>query len=521
MRQSFAKFFTRSILGLLLVPVAALGQDSIDSFEIRRFQVEGNTLIEAPLVEQLLVPYTGKQRNFADVQRALEALEAAYQQRGFSVVQVSLPEQELNEGVVLLQVQETRLGSLRVEGNQFFDEANIRASLPGLRVGQTPNLARVSTSLKAANENPAKKTTLRLQAGAREGEVDAVIKVEDDKPWRLGASLDNSGNASTGKTMFTTQFQHANVAGADHVLSLQYTTTLEHPSQLSAVGAGYHVPLYGTGDSIDLFASHSDVNAGIILAGILNLPVTGQGTVLGARYNQNLGRIRDVESSLTYGLEHKAFRNSLLGNITVHPLSVGYAGAWTSSTSALNVGVAAVHNVPGGSQGSASDFSAARSGARAAYRALRFNANFTRALPKDWQARVAFSGQYSPDALISGEQFGAGGHTSVRGFGERDISGDSGHLFNAELYTPNLCSTVYGMASQCRALAFMDAASVRRNQPQPGEYLNASIASVGLGFRFGVEKNISLQMDLGHVLDAGFARAKGENRLHVKVAVSY
>src|SRR5690606_14128665 len=123
----------------------------------------------------------------------------------------------------------------------------------GLREGETPNLARISKSLKLANENSAKKTTLRLQAAAREDEIDAVVRVDEEKPWRIGASIDNSGNRTTGKTLFTTQFQHANVGGRDHVLSLQYTTTIEHPEQISVYGAGYHIPLYALGDSIDLF----------------------------------------------------------------------------------------------------------------------------------------------------------------------------------------------------------------------------------------------------------------------------
>jgi hypothetical protein len=53
-------------------------------------------------------PFTGQGRDFGDVQRALEALEAVYHARGYSVVTVQLPEQELNGGVVRLNVIQTR-----------------------------------------------------------------------------------------------------------------------------------------------------------------------------------------------------------------------------------------------------------------------------------------------------------------------------------------------------------------------------------------------------------------------------
>src|SRR5690606_16662828 len=104
----------------------------------------------------------------------------------------------------------TRIGKVQLEGNRQFDDANVRASLPGLREGETPNLTRISNSLKLANQNPAKKTTLRLQAGQRDEEVDAVVKIDEEKPWQIGASIDNSGNDTTGKSLLTTQFRHAN-----------------------------------------------------------------------------------------------------------------------------------------------------------------------------------------------------------------------------------------------------------------------------------------------------------------------
>ena len=67
----------------------------------------------------------------------MAALQAAYAKRGFNLVRVVLPEQELDHGVVRLTVIETRIGRVIVEGNRFFDDANIRRSIPGL-LGSEP-----------------------------------------------------------------------------------------------------------------------------------------------------------------------------------------------------------------------------------------------------------------------------------------------------------------------------------------------------------------------------------------------
>lgn len=527
MKHPLSGLIAGTAFALFSLSAAANEQDAIGSFEIARFAVQGNTLLSEQAVNTLLTPYTGKGRNFGHVQMALEALESAYHKHGYNIVQVVLPEQELNQGVVTLRVVETRLGKVRVEGNRHFDEANIRRSVPGLQEGQSPNIGDVSSSVKLVNENPAKKVTLQLQSSEGD-DVNATLKVVDDKPWKIGASLDNSGSDATGKTYLTTQYQHANIADRDHVMSLQYTTTVEKPNQVNVYGVGYHIPLYGIGDSLDLFASYSDVDSNAVLAGILNLQVSGKGTVYGVRYNQNLRRIGDYESKMIYGADYKDYRNSVslqgaqLGNdVTVHPLSVAYAGAWSLAQSEVNFSVAAIHNLPGGERGNSTAFNQVRAGADPSYDILRYNAVYARALTADWQMRFNFAGQYSPDALVPGEQFGAGGATTVRGFQERELSSDSGHLLSAEIYTPNLCAGVTQLAAQCRALAFYDVGSVRRNRVLDGETTSASIASIGLGWRMNIDKYMALQMDAARVLDAGPTEGKGDSRMHVKLAVTY
>ena len=94
-------------------------------------------------------------------------------------------------------------------------------------------------------------------------------------------------------------------------MSLQYTTTLEEPSRVGVYGVGYHIPLYALGDSMDFFASYSDVNAGTVTAGIFDLAVSGKGSMYGARYNQNLPTVGNYESKLMYGLDLKEYKNSM------------------------------------------------------------------------------------------------------------------------------------------------------------------------------------------------------------------
>jgi hemolysin activation/secretion protein len=511
-------------------PVHAAGETggAGPHFAITRFAVEGNSLLPAAEVEGLLARFAGPDRDFADVQSAVEALQEAYRRHGYSVVRVQLPEQELDRGVVQVEVIEPRIGQVRVEGNRAFSTANIRASLPGLREGVAPNVRDISASLKVANTNPAKQTTLELKDGSQPGTVDAALRVAEEKPWRIGLNADNTGSPDTGRTRLGVLVQHANLWGRDHVGSLQYTTTVEDPSKVSVYGAGYHVPLYALGDSMDFFASYSNVNSGAITAGVLNLQVSGKGSVAGARYNHALPQWGKLASTLVAGIDWRAYRNNvdlagfqLGGDVTVRPLSLTYSGQLALASGLLGFQLTGVQNIPGGANGGDAAFSAQRVGALANYRLLRYGAGYTQQLPRDWQLRLQLSGQSTSDALVPGEQFGAGGAASVRGFQEREVAGDSGHFASAEIETPNWCPAGAAVSVQCHAVAFLDAASVSRNNALPGEQQRTSIASTGLGLRFALEKNAALQVDYGRVLDGGGVRSRGDSRIHVALSLSY
>lgn len=497
-------------------------------FAISRFAVEGNSVLPAAEVERLLADFAGADRSFGDVRRAVQALQQAYRQRGYSGVLVQLPEQELAQGVVRVQVIEPRIGRVSVQGNQGFSTANIRASLPALREGTQPNIRDISASLKVANTNPAKQLTLALQGAEQPDAVDAVIKVTEDKPWRIGLNADNTGSTETGRTRLGVLYQHANLWDQDHVMTLQYTTSAEKPSKVSVFGVGYHVPLYALGDSMDFFASHSNVDSGTLTAGVLDLQVSGKGTVFGGRYNHNLPLWGDLSSTLIYGVDWRAYKNDIdlggfqLGDdVTVHPLSLSYSGQLSLPSALLGLQLTGLQNIPGGANGQDADFSRQRAGASASYRVLRYGVGYNRQMDGDWQLRLQFNGQATRAALVPGEQFGAGGAGSVRGFREREVAGDQGQFASAEIQSPNWCPAAAAIPVQCRALAFVDAARVSRNKALPGEEQRTSISSAGLGLRFALDRRASLQVDYGRVLDGGSTRAAGDSRVHVALTLSY
>ncbi|MEW6313418.1 MAG: POTRA domain-containing protein [Pseudomonadota bacterium] len=522
--------FTKQVMAgcvVALFAAGAWGQESAaPHFEIIRFVIEGSSLLKSEEAQRSVAPYAGKDKSFADVQYALEALQAAYRAVGYDAVQVILPEQTLEQGVVRFRVIEGRIAKVRIEGNRHHDTDNVRNSIPGLIEGEAPRSRRVAASLRVANENPSKQTSLLLKDGEKEGDIDATFKLTDEKPQKTFITLDNSGTSQTGRFRLGAGYQNANLFNRDHVATVQYITSPENPSRVTVLGMGYRIPLYARGDSIDVVAGYSDVDSGTV-QDLFN--VSGSGSILGVRYNQYLPRLgENYDQKVGYGLDYRAYQNrvvlavgggsSLVPDITVHPFSLTYTGGWRSTGNEVGFYLGAAQNIPGGNAGTSADFSASRTNATASYRIYRYGATLAHSFLSDWQVRAQVHGQDTRDALVSGEQFGVGGADNVRGFLEREFAEDRGHRGSVEIYSPDFGDAISSVNLKLRALVFADAADTKRTDPLPGEIAGQSVSSCGIGFRLGVGSSFSARADFAMVLDGTNARTSGSKVAHVSLA---
>jgi len=495
-------------------------------FDIERFEINANTLLSPDEVGRIVEPYTGKNKDFADIQRALEALEQVFRDRGYGVVQVLLPEQDITRGVVRFHVLQPKVGRVVIEGNTHFDAANIRHSLPSVKEGETPNSKDIARNLQITAEHPVKQTNVLLKSGASDEQVDINIKVTDDKPWRGFLILDNTGTTDTGNYRLGIGFQHSNVFNSDHVFTAQYVTSPTELDQVSVYGVGYRIPFYGLNSSLELIAGYSDVDSGTV-QGLFN--VSGKGSIGSARWNYYLPKSADYEHRVAFGLDYRAFENqvlfegtSIVPDVTVHPASLTYSGLWRGTASELSFYASGAKNIPGGKNGDDAAFQASRPGASADYSVFRYGFNYVRQFQNEWQTRLGFGGQYTRDPLVSGEQFGIGGPDSVRGYDLRELADDRGMAAQLELYTPDFARNV-GLSDsyKLRLLGFFDYGSVSRVDPLPDETADAFIKSAGMGLRMGYRKSVVLRLDLAQILKDSALHDAGSLRLTGAIALIF
>ena len=100
-----------------------------------------------------------------------------------------------------------------------------------------------------------------------------------------------------------------------------------------------------------------------------------------------------------------------------------------------------------------------------------------------------------------------GGVRSIRGFEERETSGDRGQQINIEVWTPPI-------AHATRLLWFVDLGRRDLDAPIPGYVKRGSLGSVGMGMRWQWKYNIILSIDGAYVINGIDTTGAGDGKIH-------
>ena len=518
--------------------VAPAGADGNPADEpriaVQSFRIDGNTLLDGALLQTTLMPWLG-QRTLAELRQAALAVQALYGQAGYGAVVAYLPPQAPAGGELLIQVVEGRVARISVLGQRRLSAERVRAALPTLVLGATPRVQRIDAELQIANENPARIIGVLLSPGSAPGEVHANVQVDEQALQRVSLALDNSGNSRTGDYRLGLGWQHADATGHDDVLSLQLQVSPTRWQALQVFSAGYRLPWVRALAALDVFAAYSDVDGGLQASAAGGLRFAGKGHVVGTRITRYLPRWGELDQRLLGGIDYRAYLNDCqisglpVGacgaagqSVALQPLTLEYAAqSGGPLPSAFNLVLA--HNLAlGGRHGSAADFDAVRSGASRHYSLLRAAGQISLPVLDDSTLTARFAAQHSADRLVPGEQFGLGGAGSVRGYGERELAGDTGWLASLELATPRLDGALALAGIDARLLVFADAGQVANHGALPcrGQQQRCGLSSLGIGARLGW-RTLHLRLFLAQALQDASATQRQDWRTHFALSAHF
>ena len=520
-------------------PVAAA---NAARFDVLEYEVEGNTVLAARVVEQALLPQMGPQRSMAQVEAARAALEKAYQDAGYLSVLVDLPEQRIVDGVVRLRVLEGRVDRVRVTGARYYSQAHIRSVAAAFQEGEVPNFNLAQAQLADLNRGADRQVQPVLRAGLNPGTVDVELKVKDQLPLSGNVEVHNHHAANTDPLRLSASLRYDNLLQRDHTLAINLSTAPRELQQTQLLTLGYTVPAARDASWVFSYTfSNSTVEP-------LGNTVLGSGNTVGLRWTQPFGstggntgnstgdgthtisvggELRDLQQRVRSGTDSSA-SSGAAGEISTPlrylPFMLGYTGQWrhegigpdaqSNLQANFSFGIRGLlrRSVPCPPDNSPQDqFACNRDGADGGFATLRLDARHARPMFFDWPGTFSarLIGQLAGQPLVSGEQITAGGAGSVRGYFEAEASGDTGLLASLQWQGPNWAAAIsrgLGLPerqlTEWSALGFLEGARVRIHDPQFGQAARTDLAGAGLGLRLGAAPGASAEIDLAWPLKA-------------------
>lgn len=249
-RPAGSKPIVRILAGALLAPFLAAGlafgaepasaTTNSPVFAVHKYEVRGNSLLREETIDSLMAKHTGTNVDFTQIRAALGALILAYRERGYATVGVSLPQQQITNGTIRVQVTEGVLTDIQVRNNRYYSSNNVLRALPSLQTNMVLNSRVFQAELDQANGNRDRQIYPELQPGTEPGASTLVLKVKDRLPLHGKVEFNNHKTPQTPNFRLNSSVQYNNLWQLDHAVGLQYGFT---PQEFKTEHEGRHSSL--------------------------------------------------------------------------------------------------------------------------------------------------------------------------------------------------------------------------------------------------------------------------------------
>lgn len=420
-------------IGLPDIGALPAGSDT-QTLHVSAFSISGNTVVSTSELTTLLDDLRGKTLTLAQLQQGVMRITQRYRALGYPLARAWLPQQEIQDGQVRVEVLEGRYGDIRIDNQAQLRNTTLQP-LHTLQQGDVVEAASLERSLLLARELAGVATRATLQPGASVGTTDLVVDVLPTARVNGSLELDNFGNFYTGQYRLTGTVNLNNMLGLGDQFNLRLLTTDDHQryGRLgwqgsfgragTRVGAAYSSMRYALGRNFAI------------------LDASGNADIASVWAMQPLKRSRDLSISLGMQFDSKKLRDEIA---LVHSLNKKRV-----EVVALTLSGYGSDDWLGGAMSSASvSWNGGRLRlldpithlldaytARTAGRYQRLNANVARLqrLGGQFSLLVQAEGQFADGNLDSSEKMPLGGVYGVRAYPQGEAAGDQGWLARVEL----------------------------------------------------------------------------------------
>lgn len=405
---------------------------------IKKISLQGNTIFSRKQLEGIVTPYEGTEISIKDIHELCRKIQNSYIEKGYFLVRVYPPAQEIVDRTLKIEIMEATLGHLEIIGNKHYTTKFI-ASYFDRYLGTTINYNDLLKTLLLVNENTDLAVGTIFQKGKDLGTVDMILRVEDKDPYHISADFNNYGSNVTSRCRSGVRTDIGNVFQDGDNLSLIGVGGIPL-HQLKFFDGIYTTPLNSKGADLELAFLFSEFHAGELT----ELHIHGKTQVAEVKFSQALQRTKKINTDIYASFEYKQIHNFAKNQTSafdkIREVAFGCKVDYMDAHRGRNVADIAlfcgIPNLLGGL--SAVDELCSRKGAGGRFVYLDANYQRIQRLPLSSLLLLSFQGQFSFYKLPLSEEFYIGGINTVRGYPLAIAVGDSGFCANAELRVPPL-----------------------------------------------------------------------------------
>lgn len=474
---------------------------------VKGFNFQGNTIFSDQELNKCVAKYIDKELSLADLNKAAREVTKKYREAGYFLAVAYLPEQQIVDGVVTIEVQEGYLGEIKVEGEAHYSKDFIRSHFDPLSHGAL-NYNQLVKTLLLLNEYSDLYVRAILEKGSKPGTANVVLKVVDKLPVHAFASFNNAGSKYISTLRENAGVSIGNLLVDGSELSLK--GTVGNPvNQLQFIDLDYNLPLNSYSTKVGAEYSESWYRLG---KEFQNLRYAGNSFVIKGYLDQPLQRTRTLSTDMSLSFDWIRSLNKTQDETTskdkLRVLRLTYTfnrgdDLFMGGRNLISFELSQGLNICGASKLTDQDLS--RANADGKFTKLEIDFQRLQRISYLVSAYLHCAAQWASNPLLSYEQFGIGGIGSVRGYPPSEYMGDNGASVTLELRTavPGLANKQFfgfkrSWGQSLQLVGFFDGGYTYLKQPAAYTAKEQKISGAGFGMRLSFPWNIYINMDYGY-----------------------
>lgn len=199
------------------VPIPPEGDVQKELGQVRVFvktiQVIGNTVFPDSDIKAVTTPYENRIVTTEDLERLRLALTLLYINNGYITSGAVIPDQDVRDGVIQIQIIEGTLSRIDVEGTNWFRRGYVSDRLM-LGAGPPLKIEPLQERLQLLQRDPRlERINADLRPGDQRGESVLNVKVKEASPWKVWLDFNNYQTPLVGAERGLVTLAHQNVTG--------------------------------------------------------------------------------------------------------------------------------------------------------------------------------------------------------------------------------------------------------------------------------------------------------------------